>query len=86
MVITNKSCCAKTGSYTEAIPFYITLPIPKEDRQVRQYLTMLGKLWLSIGEWISARDAFDVGGEDLLVLHFTHDPIGWICISDDCFS
>ncbi|AFZ38292.1 DNA/RNA non-specific endonuclease (plasmid) [Stanieria cyanosphaera PCC 7437] len=38
------------------------------------------------GEWISARDAFDVGGEDIPVLHFTHDPIGWICTSDDCFS
>jgi endonuclease G, mitochondrial len=38
------------------------------------------------GEWISARNAVDVGGEDIPVLHFTHDPIGWICISDDCFS
>jgi endonuclease G, mitochondrial len=38
------------------------------------------------GEWISTRDAVDVGGEDIPVLHFTHDPIGWICIADDCFS
>ena len=38
------------------------------------------------GEWISAQDAFDVGGEDIPVLHFTHDPIGWICTPDDCFS
>lgn len=38
------------------------------------------------GEWISARDAFDVAGEDIPVLHFTHDPIGWICTPDDCFS
>jgi endonuclease G, mitochondrial len=39
------------------------------------------------GEWISAQDAFDVGGEDIPVLHFTHDPIGWICTPDNnCFS
>lgn len=38
------------------------------------------------GEWISARDAFDVGGEDIPVLHFTHDPLGWICTPLECFS
>lgn len=38
------------------------------------------------GEWISASDAFDVGGEDIPVLHFTHDPLGFICTPDDCFS
>jgi endonuclease G, mitochondrial len=38
------------------------------------------------GEWISARDAVDIDGEDIPVLHFTHDPIGWICTPDDCFS
>jgi endonuclease G, mitochondrial len=38
------------------------------------------------GEWISARDAFDIDGEDIPVLHFTHDPIGYICTPTDCFS
>jgi endonuclease G, mitochondrial len=38
------------------------------------------------GEWITAQDAYDVGGEDLPVLHFTHDPLGFICTPDDCFS
>ncbi|CAN1211125.1 Serine protease [Tumidithrix helvetica PCC 7403] len=38
------------------------------------------------GEWISAKDAFDVGGEDIPVLHFTHDPLGFICTPSDCFS
>jgi endonuclease G, mitochondrial len=38
------------------------------------------------GEWISAKDAFDVGGEDIPVLHFTHDPLGWVCTPDDCYS
>lgn len=38
------------------------------------------------GEWISARDAFDIGGQDMPVLHFTHDPLGWICTPIECYS
>jgi endonuclease G, mitochondrial len=38
------------------------------------------------GEWIAAQDAFDVGGEDIPVLHFTHDPLGFVCTPDDCYS
>lgn len=38
------------------------------------------------GEWINAEEAFDVGGEDLAVLHFTHDPLGWICTPAECYS
>jgi endonuclease G len=38
------------------------------------------------GEWISARDAYDVGGEDLPVLHFTHDPLGFVCTPVQCYS
>ncbi len=38
------------------------------------------------GEWISAKDAYDVGGEDIPVLHFTHDPLGFICTEVECYS
>lgn len=38
------------------------------------------------GEWISAESAFSVGGERLAVLHFTHDPLGFVCTPLRCFS
>lgn len=38
------------------------------------------------GEWISAEAAHDLGGEDLAVLHFTHDPIGFLCTEERCYS
>ena len=38
------------------------------------------------GEWISAKDAYAVGGEQLAVLHFTHDPLGFICLEDRCYD
>lgn len=38
------------------------------------------------GEWISASDAYDVGGEDIPVLHFTHDPLGFVCTPAKCYS
>ncbi len=38
------------------------------------------------GEWIPASEAFAVGGEKLSVLHFTHDPLGFVCTPIRCFS
>lgn len=40
------------------------------------------------GEWITQREAHDHGGRDLSVLHFTHDPLGFICVGDPkvCYS
>ncbi|MDY3558395.1 hypothetical protein R5W23_005488 [Gemmata sp. JC673] len=39
------------------------------------------------GEWITQKQATDHGGRDLSVLHFTHDPLGFICVGDPelCF-
>lgn len=34
------------------------------------------------GEWITRELAHDHGGRDLAVLHFTHDPLGFICVGD----
>lgn len=40
------------------------------------------------GEWIGRAEAHDHGGRDLSVLHFTHDPLGFICVGDPelCYS
>lgn len=38
------------------------------------------------GEWIPAEQAHAIGGERLAVLHFTHDPLGFICTPAACFS
>lgn len=38
------------------------------------------------GEWISKDKAYSVGGEKMAVLHFTHDPLGFICTTQKCFS
>lgn len=38
------------------------------------------------GEWIPADEAFAVGGERTAVLHFTHDPLGFICTPVKCFN
>ncbi len=38
------------------------------------------------GEWISADEANHVGGERIAVLHFTHDPLGFVCTPVKCFS
>jgi len=32
------------------------------------------------GEWITAERAYDVGGDKLSVLHFTHAPIGFVIV------
>jgi endonuclease G, mitochondrial len=32
------------------------------------------------GEWIPRDKAYEHGGENMSVLHFTHDPLGYICI------
>ena len=38
------------------------------------------------GEWIPASEAYAVGGEKTAVLHFTHDPLGFICTPRKCYS
>ena len=38
------------------------------------------------GEWIPRDEAYSVGGERLAVLHFTHDPLGFVCTPVRCFS
>lgn len=38
------------------------------------------------GEWIPAERAYSHGGEKLSVLHFTHHPIGFICVAEVCHS
>ena len=38
------------------------------------------------GEWIPAERAFAVGGERMAVLHFTHDPLGYVCTQEWCYS
>ncbi len=38
------------------------------------------------GEWIGADEAFSIGGERLPVLHFTHDPLGFVCKESLCYS
>jgi hypothetical protein len=40
------------------------------------------------GEWITREQAHDHGGRDLAVLHFTHDPLGFICVGEPglCYS
>jgi endonuclease G len=34
------------------------------------------------GEWITRQQATDRGRRDMAVLHFTHDPLGFICVGD----
>ncbi|MFN7937760.1 MAG: DNA/RNA non-specific endonuclease [Bryobacteraceae bacterium] len=38
------------------------------------------------GEWIPASEAARIGGEQIAVLHFTHDPLGFVCTEEACFS
>ena len=38
------------------------------------------------GEWIPRDKAYAHGGEKMSVLHFTHEPLGFICTPDECFS
>ncbi|MBP0639450.1 hypothetical protein [Cupriavidus sp. AcVe19-6a] len=38
------------------------------------------------GEWIPKERAYAHGGERMSVLHFTHDPIGFICTPESCYS
>ena len=38
------------------------------------------------GEWIPREKAYAHGGERLSVLHFTHEPLGFICNEGTCFS
>ncbi len=38
------------------------------------------------GEWIPRERAHAHGGEQMSVLHFTHHPIGFICIQQKCYS
>lgn len=38
------------------------------------------------GEWIPATEAHRVGGEPVAVVHYTHDPVGFICTPLECFT
>ena len=38
------------------------------------------------GEWIPKDKAYAVGGDKIAVLHFTHDPLGFICTQTKCYS
>ena len=38
------------------------------------------------GEWIPKEKAYAHRGEQMSVLHFTHDPIGFVCTPEQCFS
>ena len=38
------------------------------------------------GEWIPREEAYAHGGERLSVLHFTHDPLGFVCTPAACYS
>jgi endonuclease G len=38
------------------------------------------------GEWIPEERAYAHGGERKSVLHFTHDPIGFVCTATGCYS
>lgn len=38
------------------------------------------------GEWIPAELAYAMGGERLAVLHFTHEPLGFICMDNYCYD
>lgn len=38
------------------------------------------------GEWIPKDKAYAHGGEKMSVLHFTHDPLGFICTTTECYS
>jgi len=37
------------------------------------------------GEWIPKEEAYSHGGEKRSVLHFTHRPIGFICVEETCY-
>lgn len=40
------------------------------------------------GEWIPKEKAYSHGGEPMSVLHFTHHPLGFICVEEpaECYS
>ena len=38
------------------------------------------------GEWIGANRAAELGGMKMPVVHFVHDPIGWICTPESCHN
>ena len=38
------------------------------------------------GQWITAEKAYAHDGEKTSVLHFTHHPVGFICVVDTCYS
>ncbi len=38
------------------------------------------------GEWISAEEALGAGGERIAVVHFAHDPLGFVCTPGGCYS
>jgi len=55
--------------------------LPDRIREIRRNV----KLHLK-GEWISAADAFAIGGRPMAVLHFTHEPLGFICTPVQCYD
>jgi endonuclease G, mitochondrial len=38
------------------------------------------------GEWITKDRAYSHGGEKLSVIHFTHHPLGFICVAEQCWQ
>lgn len=55
--------------------------LPERIREIRRSV----KLHLK-GEWISAADAYAIGGRRMAVLHFTHEPLGFICTPVQCYD
>lgn len=38
------------------------------------------------GEWISKQKAYAHGGEEMAALHFTHQPLSFVCSEVKCYS
>lgn len=55
--------------------------LPERIREIRRSV----KLHLK-GEWISPADAYVIGGRRMAVLHFTHEPLGFICTPVQCYD
>jgi endonuclease G len=55
--------------------------LPERIREIRRSV----KLHLK-GEWISAAEASAIGGRRMAVLHFTHEPLGFICTPVQCYD
>lgn len=53
--------------------------LPEEEVQPGQVLHLRG-------EWIPREKAYAHGGEQMSVLHFTHQPLGFICSTIRCYD